>query len=139
MHNGIPLDSNSLVKYYMLDMTNNIKSSTKKPQTYIQKEKQKLFAKVWGLLKYVEDRESIIWQFSSFSWEFWINEDFPFFPKKKKKMHILLFSHALGVICCYVFVHVFDLVKNRMTILFIKSPCAVLAEKKRWWLSKPDW
>lgn len=55
-------------------------------------------------------------------------------------MQILLFSHALGeVICCYVFVvHVFDLVKNRMTILFIKSPCAVLAEKKRWWLSKPD-
>lgn len=62
----------------------------------------------------------------------------PFFQKKKKKMHILLFSHALGVIYCYVFVHVFDLVKNRMTILFIKSPCAVLAEKKRWWLSKPD-
>lgn len=104
--NEIPLDSNSLVKYYMLDMTNNIKSSTKKLQTYIQKGKQKLFAKVWGLLKYVEDRESIIWQFSSFSWEFWMNEDFPFFPKK---MHILLFSHALGVICCYVFVHVFDL------------------------------
>lgn len=51
----------------MLDMTNNIKSSTKKLQKYIQKEKQKLFAKVWGLLKYVEDRESIIWQFSSFS------------------------------------------------------------------------
>lgn len=74
--NEIPLDSNSLVKYYMLDKTNNIKSSTKKLQTYIQKEKQKLFAKVWGLLKYVEDRESIIWQFSSFSWEFWINEDF---------------------------------------------------------------
>lgn len=39
--NEILLDSNSLIKYYMLDMTNNIKSSTKKPQTYILKEKQK--------------------------------------------------------------------------------------------------
>lgn len=49
--NEIPLDSNSLVKYYMLDKTNNIKSSTKKTPNIYPERKTKVICKGLGTFK----------------------------------------------------------------------------------------